>query len=67
VSPPTVIHDTTIVTADDAGTIHRDAALVVDAGRIAAIGPSAELLARHPEAERVDGRPELPVPPGLTP
>ena len=29
----TVVHDATIVTADDAGTIHYGAALVVDGGR----------------------------------
>jgi 5-methylthioadenosine/S-adenosylhomocysteine deaminase len=52
----TLIHDTTIVTADDAGTILYDAALVVNDGRIAALGPTAELAARYPGAERVDGR-----------
>ncbi len=52
----TIIHDATIVAVDDAGTIHYDAALVVANGRIAAIGPSAELLARYPRAERVNGR-----------
>ncbi len=52
----TIVHDTTIVTGDDAGAIHHGAALVVDGGRITAIGPTAALLARHPEAERVDGR-----------
>jgi 5-methylthioadenosine/S-adenosylhomocysteine deaminase len=52
----TVVHDATIVTADDAGTIHYGAALVVDGGRIAAIGPTAETLAAYPAAERVDGR-----------
>jgi 5-methylthioadenosine/S-adenosylhomocysteine deaminase len=52
----TIIHDTTIVTADDAGTIHQGAALVIEAGRIAAIGPSPQMLARHAQAERVDGR-----------
>jgi 5-methylthioadenosine/S-adenosylhomocysteine deaminase len=52
----TIIHDTTVVTVDDAGTIERDAALVVERGRIAAMGPSAALLARYPDAERVDGR-----------
>ncbi len=55
-SPTTVIHDTTVVTADDTGRIERDAAVVVTDGRIAAIGPSAALLARHPDAQRVDGR-----------
>ncbi|MEK7715491.1 MAG: amidohydrolase family protein, partial [candidate division NC10 bacterium] len=53
---PVIIHDATIVTADEAGSIHYDAALVVHDRRITAIGPTAELLARYPEAERVDGR-----------
>ena len=52
----TIVHDTTIVTGDHAGAIHYGAAVVVDGGRITAIGPTAELLARHPAAERVDGR-----------
>jgi 5-methylthioadenosine/S-adenosylhomocysteine deaminase len=56
VSAPTVIHDATIVTADAAGTIHSGAALAVEGGRIAALGASAEVLARYPGAERVDGR-----------
>ncbi len=51
-----LIHDTTVVTADPAGTIHREAALVVRDGRIAEIGPSAEIVARHPHAERVGAR-----------
>src|SRR5687768_1242781 len=52
----TIIHHTTIVTADDACTVQYNAALVVEADRIAAIGPTDELLARYPTAERVDGR-----------
>ncbi|ETW99961.1 MAG: hypothetical protein ETSY1_13040, partial [Candidatus Entotheonella factor] len=52
----TLIHNTTIVTADDAGTVYQDAAIVIDGTQIAAIGASDELLAQHPEAERVDGR-----------
>jgi cytosine/adenosine deaminase-related metal-dependent hydrolase len=54
--PATIIHDTTVVTVDDAGTVERQAALVAQQGRIAAVGPSAALLARYPDAERVDGR-----------
>jgi 5-methylthioadenosine/S-adenosylhomocysteine deaminase len=53
---PTLIHNVTIVTGDEAGSLHHDAALGVQGRRIAAIGPTAELLARYPEAERVDGR-----------
>ena len=55
-SPTTIIHDTTVVTGDNTGHIERDAAVVVTDDRIAAIGPSAAMLARHPDAERVDGR-----------
>jgi len=53
---PIIIHDATIVTGDDAGSIHQDAALVVDGPRIAAVGPTTEVLRRYPQAERVDGR-----------
>src|SRR5919109_1273006 len=52
----TLIHHTTIVTADDTCTVHYDAAMVVEADRITAIGPTAGLLARYPAAERLDGR-----------
>src|SRR6266481_2304042 len=55
-APIQLIHDTTIVTADDAGSILYDAALAVRDGRIAALGPIAEILAKYPDAERVDGR-----------
>ncbi|HEV7267238.1 MAG TPA: amidohydrolase family protein [Falsiroseomonas sp.] len=50
-----VIHSTTVVTGDTANAIHRDAAIAIEGGRIAAIGPSAEIRARFPQAERVDG------------
>src|SRR5438128_10425748 len=60
----TLIHDTTIVTADEAGSILYDAALVVHDGRIAALGPTTELIARYPDAWRVDGR-GRPILPGL--
>jgi len=53
---PTIIHNTTIVTANDACAVLDDAAIVIDHDRIAAIGPTAELLARYPMAERIDGR-----------
>jgi uncharacterized protein (DUF2342 family) len=52
----TMTDNTTIVTADDACAVHYDAAIVVAADHIAAIGPTAELLARYPTAERIDGR-----------
>jgi 5-methylthioadenosine/S-adenosylhomocysteine deaminase len=52
----TMIHHATIVTTDDACTVHYDAAIMIEADRIAAIGPTEELLALYPEAERIDGR-----------
>jgi 5-methylthioadenosine/S-adenosylhomocysteine deaminase len=55
-APAQLIHDTTIVTADGAGAILYDAALAVRDGRIAAMGPTAELRARFLDAERIDGR-----------
>lgn len=48
----TMIHHTTLVTADDACTVQEDAAIVVEADRIVAVGPTAALLARYPAAER---------------
>jgi 5-methylthioadenosine/S-adenosylhomocysteine deaminase len=52
----TIIHHTTVVTADDVCTVHDDAAIVVEGDRIAAIGPTPELLVRYPAAERLGGR-----------
>ncbi len=51
-----VIHDTTVVTVDADDRVHGQAAIAIDGDRIAAVGPSAEVLAAHPTAERVDGR-----------
>ena len=42
----TIIHSTTIVTADDACAVQYNAAIAIDGDRIAAIGPNAEL--RYP-------------------
>ena len=53
---PLAIHGATIVTGDDAGTLYVDGALLVDHGRIAALGPAADLLARHAAAEQIDAR-----------
>ena len=51
-----LIHDTTIVTADDAGSILHGAALAVSDGRISALGPTPEILTQYPDARRIDGR-----------
>ena len=59
-----VIHNAAIVTVDDRDTVHYDAAIAIEADRIAAIGPNAEILARYPAAERIDGAGKL-IMPGL--
>ena len=51
-----VIRNTTVATSDAARTVHHDAAIVVDADRIVAIGPTEELDRQWPNAERMDGR-----------
>jgi 5-methylthioadenosine/S-adenosylhomocysteine deaminase len=55
-APVSLIHDATIVTGDDAGAIHYDAAVAIEGARVAAIGATADLLARYPDAERVGAR-----------
>ncbi|UPY37979.1 amidohydrolase family protein [Sediminicoccus sp. KRV36] len=49
-----LIRHATIVTGDAAGTIHHDGAIAIEGNRIAALGPDAEIVARHPGAEMVD-------------
>jgi 5-methylthioadenosine/S-adenosylhomocysteine deaminase len=51
-----VIHSTTIVAAAADNAVHHDAAIVIEGGRIAAIGPSAEIRNRFPAAETVNGK-----------
>jgi len=58
----TVIHDTVIVTADDRDTVHYGAAIAIEGAKIAEIGPSADVLARHPAAEKIDGRGKMVMP-----
>ena len=48
-----VFTDTTVVNHDE---VRNDTALAVEGGRIAAIGPTDEVLARFPRAARYDGR-----------
>src|SRR6185437_2432269 len=50
---PTLFIRTTIVTPNH---VYEDAALAVENGAIAAIGPSDEVQARYPNAEVYDGR-----------
>jgi 5-methylthioadenosine/S-adenosylhomocysteine deaminase len=50
-----VIHSTTVVTGNAEGDVLHDAAIAIEGGRIAAIGPSAAIRGRFPEAEAVNG------------
>ena len=45
----TIITNTTIVTCDPQRAVHYGAAMAIDEGRIAAIGPSDEIEARYPD------------------
>src|SRR5262245_52313503 len=51
-----LIRHATLVTGDAGRTIHHDGAVAVDADRIVAVGPTAEVEHRFPRAEMVDGR-----------
>ncbi len=51
-----LLTNATIVTGNPGRDILYDAALAVDKGRIAALGPTSALLPRFPDAERVDCR-----------
>jgi len=59
-----LITDTLAITCDDERRVLPRAAVLVEAERIAAIGPTEELEARYAHAERIDGR-GLAVLPGL--
>ena len=57
-----VIHNAVIATVDDKDSLHYGAAIAIDGDRITAIGPSAEILARYPGAEKVDGTGRMVMP-----
>jgi 5-methylthioadenosine/S-adenosylhomocysteine deaminase len=61
---PMLITDITAVTCNESRAVLPHSAILVQAGRIAAIGPSPALEAAHPDAERIDGR-GMAVLPGL--
>lgn len=58
----TIIANTIIATVDDEDRVLADAAIAIEGGRIAAIGPTAEVLPRFPNAEVVDGRRHMVMP-----
>ena len=57
-----VIHNAAVVTVDDQDTVHYGGAVAVEGDRIAAVGPSAEILARYPGTEKVDGTGKMVMP-----
>ncbi len=63
--PTTLVQADTIIEgfdADGAPVIHADAALVVADGRVAAIGPAAEIMRQHRGAPVVGGRGKVVIP-----
>ena len=57
-----VIHDAVVATVDDQDTVLYNGAIAVDGAKIAAVGPSAEVLAQYPQAEKVNGRGKMVMP-----
>jgi cytosine/adenosine deaminase-related metal-dependent hydrolase len=58
-----LIHDATVVTVDPARRVLEPGAVFVEGTRIADVGPSEAVRARHPHADRVvDGRRKVVVP-----
>jgi 5-methylthioadenosine/S-adenosylhomocysteine deaminase len=57
-----LICDTTVVTVDAGDRVLYDAAIAIDGGRIADLGPSADLKAKYPGAARIDGRGQAVLP-----
>ena len=55
----------TLVCCDEAGQILEDHALLMQGGIISDIGSTAELLARHPEANCIDAKGQLVMPGGI--
>jgi hypothetical protein len=50
-----VIHGAAVATVDADDTVIYDGAVAVEADRIVAVGASRDVLARYPDAERLDG------------
>ncbi|MBM3140667.1 MAG: amidohydrolase family protein [Chloroflexi bacterium] len=53
---PTVIEHATVITVDAGRRVLPDTAVGIDGNRIVAIGPTDEVAAQLPRAERIDGR-----------
>jgi putative selenium metabolism protein SsnA len=59
-----IIH-ATLVTWEDPNRVIEDGALLIEGGTIREIGSSSDLIARHPEVERLDARGQLAMPGGI--
>lgn len=57
-----LITNATLITWGTENRVLTDQALLLQAGLISAIGPSADLMARHPEVERYNARGQLLLP-----
>jgi len=57
-----VIHNAVIATVDDRDRVHYGGAIAIEGDRITAIGTTAEVLARYPQAELIDGSTKMVMP-----
>jgi putative selenium metabolism protein SsnA len=57
-----LIHNATLITWGEPNTILVDQAILIEDGRIAAMGDSREMLAQNPEAEKMDAQGQLLMP-----
>ncbi len=58
-----LIHDATVITGNPPGHVLEPGAVYVEGNRIADVGPSPEVVPRHPRAARViDGRRKIVIP-----
>ncbi|MBN1680643.1 MAG: putative aminohydrolase SsnA [Anaerolineae bacterium] len=62
---PLLITHATLVTWEDPNRLIQDGALVITDGVIQDIGPSAELIARYPDADQLDAQGQLAMPGGI--
>ncbi len=60
-----LITHATLVTWGDSTDVIEDGALLIEGGVIRAVGPSSDLLAQHPDAERLDAHGQLAMPGGI--
>ena len=57
-----LIHNATICTFGDANRVIEDGAIIIEGGKITAVGTTAELLAAHPTTPREDAGGKLLMP-----